>query len=160
MNLAQLHLALNHIPIAGLAGGIWVLIWGLVRRSVEVQRVALVIFLLTAVAVLPVVLSGDGAADVIKGMPDISEQRIEQHEDAAVTAEVMMFLVGLAALGGLYLLHKQKSLKLVATISLLALATISFLVVIYTASLGGKIHHPELRTGYVMPAGEHMDDED
>ncbi|MBU0507259.1 hypothetical protein KKH27_00285 [bacterium] len=152
MNLAQLHLAFNHIPMMGLGFGLMVLVYGLIRRSADVQRAALLVFLLAALAVFPAYLTGDGAADVIKGLPDISEQRIEQHEDAAVTAQVMMILVGLATLGGLYLLHKQKSLKVIASVSILALSVISLLVMLYTASLGGKIHHPELRAGYVVPA--------
>jgi len=158
MNAAQIHLALNHIPLMGLGFGLLVLLYGLVRKSADVQRAALIVFLIAAIFVAPVFLSGEGAEDVVEGLPHVSDQRIEQHEEAAVTAQVMMILVGIASLGGLYLLHKQKSLKLIASVSLVALSAISLLVMLYTASLGGKISHPELRAGYVMDA--EGDDED
>ncbi|MDD5088536.1 MAG: hypothetical protein PHI18_07035 [bacterium] len=160
MNAAQIHLALNHAPLMGLGFGLLVLLYGLVRKSADVQRAALIIFLLTAILVIPVVLSGEEAEDVVKGLPNVADSRIEPHEEAAVTAQVMMILLGIASLGGLYLLHTQKSLKLVASISLLVLSAIALLVMLYVSSLGGKISHPELRAGYARVSGSETGDDD
>ena len=46
MNGAQLHLMLNHLPVMGALFSLLLLAWSLIRRSAEIQKLALAIALL------------------------------------------------------------------------------------------------------------------
>ncbi|MFZ5432940.1 MAG: hypothetical protein ACOZB3_04115 [Calditrichota bacterium] len=154
MNAAQLHLALNHAPLFSLGFGLLVFLYSLLRKSTDVLRAGLYIFVLGAILTIPAYLTGDGAEHVVENMAGVEKRLIEPHEEAATTAFVMTGLTGLAALAGLWLLRSQRTLPKLVTVSIFALAILSIAVVGYTAKLGGMIHHPETRVGFVAPPSD------
>jgi hypothetical protein len=148
MNAAHWHLAMNHIPVVGgffvtclLAVALW-------RKSDELIRVALGALVVVAVLTLPVYLTGEPADVVIMDLPEYSDVLVKAHEQAATIAFSAMVVVGFAALGGLIVYRKTVALPrwLAAAIFGLSLVTSGGLA--WTANLGGRIHHPEVR-----PAG-------
>ena len=56
MNWAHVHLLINHIPVLGTLFGTLLLVFGIVKKNEEIKRVSLGIFVIIAVAALPVYL--------------------------------------------------------------------------------------------------------
>ena len=52
MNGAQAHLLLNHLPVFGVVFGLIILFYAIFRKSEEMKRVALGLFVLTALALV------------------------------------------------------------------------------------------------------------
>jgi hypothetical protein len=150
MSSAQLHLALNHTPIYGLLFGLGILAAGFGLKHLLVRRVGLVVLALGALSVLPAYLSGEPAEEMMENRPGISEERIEEHEEASEFALVLSLLASAAAGFALALprlkrpraaAHEGKATTAAAVLAVLALAALG-----RTAHLGGMISHPELRS--------------
>ena len=68
MNATHLHLMLNHIPVLGTVFGLGLLVFALWRKSEELKKAALGIFLIVALLAVPVYLTGEpaeGVADLL-----------------------------------------------------------------------------------------------
>jgi asparagine N-glycosylation enzyme membrane subunit Stt3 len=59
MNWAHIHLSLNHLPVVGTFFGVLLLLLALLRKSEELKRVSLGVFVLTALLALPVYFTGE-----------------------------------------------------------------------------------------------------
>src|SRR5688500_19169800 len=94
MNLAHVHLLLNHVPTVGAAIAIALLILALIRKNDELKRVALEVFFVVALLTIPAYLSGVSAEKQIKDRDGVSLMMIAAHESAAVTSLVLMQLAG------------------------------------------------------------------
>jgi len=73
MNLAHLHLVLNHLPVLGTGFGLALLIFGLWRRSDELKKTALGVLVLVALAAVPVYLTGEPAEELVQAVPGVSK---------------------------------------------------------------------------------------
>jgi hypothetical protein len=80
MNGAQLHLMLNHLPVMGTLFSLLLLAWSLIRRSAEIQKLALGVALLAGLSSVPAYLTGEPAEEVIEHMAGVDEAYIEEHE--------------------------------------------------------------------------------
>src|SRR5438874_7975507 len=100
--LAHAHLLLNHFPTVGFSLGIGLYLVAIFRRSEDMIRAGLVIFLVIALVSLPVYMSGRSAQDALVGASGVSEVRIDRHEDAALLALVFMEITGALAWLGLW----------------------------------------------------------
>ena len=56
MTAAHVHLLLNHIPILGSIFGLLLLCYGMLRKSDEIKKTSLGIFVITALLTIPVYL--------------------------------------------------------------------------------------------------------
>ncbi len=143
MNSAHIHLFLNHVPVLGTVFGLLILAFGFVRKSDEVKQTALGIFVLSALVTIPVYLTGEPAEEIVENLAGVSEAIIEQHEDWAFYALILMEITGALALLNLVFFNRSfaKQFLAVTTLSaVIAVASIS-----WTASLGGQIRHTEVR---------------
>ena len=146
MNLAHLHLMFNHIPLVGIGLTILLLIVAILRRSNELINVALIFVILVALWAIPVYLTGEPAEEVVKDLPGISERMIEEHEEQAEIAFIFVEVTGALALISLIVrLYSDKFGHRLALLTLLVLI-ISGGLMAWTANLGGKIRHPEIRS--------------
>ena len=66
MNLAHLHLLLNHFPIIGTIIGVALLVGSLPRKDGDLKRAGLIILAAMALIALPTFFSGVGAKGAIK----------------------------------------------------------------------------------------------
>jgi hypothetical protein len=101
MNPAHLNLILNHIPVLGTAFGMALIAWALFRKSEELKRVSLGVFVVIALLAVPAYLTGEPAEEVVEHLPGVDKPAIEEHEEAATFAFAGVLVPGAGALGGL-----------------------------------------------------------
>ncbi len=146
MNAAHFHLVINHFPIIGSAIAIFVLLIGIIKKSDDVKKVSVLILVLTALVTIPVYLSGEKAQAKVEGnYEDVEEEYIDAHEDFALYSFIAMDIAGALALVSMLLHKKPKILPNSFAYFILAVLIVVNGMMAYTAYLGGKIHHPEIR---------------
>src|SRR3989442_8015620 len=102
MNLAHLHLILNHIPIIGTIIGLGLLIVSLVGNTDDLKRASLMVFAGVRLLACPTFVSGVGAQGAIRKDAAVPASLIERHEGAAILALFFMEVTGALALVGLW----------------------------------------------------------
>lgn len=144
MNLGHLHLMINHFPVFALPVCLIFLVLSLRQRSLSGVRLALVLIAGTALAVLPVYFTGEPAEELIEKLPHFSEPLLATHESVALLALILTVATGVVALAALYSKReRRRSFLHRLVLGLGALATGSLIL---TASLGGQVGHPEIRS--------------
>src|SRR4030067_1556232 len=147
MNWAHVHFIINHIPVIGIGLLILLFIVAMVRKNKGLITVALAFIILISLATIPVYLTGEPAEEVVEDMPGISEELIEEHEEQAEIAFIFVEVAGGLAL--ITLIARRYSDKLGQRLVILTLLVVlvSGGLIGWTANLGGKIHHEEIRSG-------------
>jgi len=146
MNSAQIHLALNHVPLfLSLLGGV-LLIVGMVKKNIPFKSLSLYLLVAAAVFTVPVFFTGDGTEELVEHLPGVNESAIEKHEDMAKITMVIISITGVISLIGLLLQKKARFSKPIIGIALV-LSFASFGTMAQTAHLGGLIRHSELQSG-------------
>jgi hypothetical protein len=150
MNPVHIHLLLNHVPVIGTVIGILLLGYALLRRSQDVTRASLGIFVLAALAGGAVFLTGEPAEERVENLAGISMPILERHEEAALIAALLLAAVGVFALVGLIVFRRREAgiPRGFATVALI-LALVPAAAMGYTANLGGQIRHSEIRSDAV-----------
>ena len=155
MDLAHLHLLLNHFPTIGtiIGGGLFVV--SLITRSDELKRASLVVLLGIALLAIPTYISGNGAQDEIKSLPAMSQAMIETHEGAAYVALGFLEFLGAFAWLGLWQYRRLSRIPRWNLAVILILTLVSFGLMTRASNLGGNIRHAEIRTEQVsaFPGG-------
>ncbi len=144
-NWAHVHLMINHFPVIGVFVGILLFVYALVRKSEEVKAVSLGVFVLIALITIPVFLTGEGAEDVVKHIPGVTETYIGRHEEIAELSLILMEVLGVLALAGLVLLKLRGFIPKIIVILVLVMSLTVATAVSITANLGGQIRHTEIR---------------
>lgn len=145
MSAAHLHLVLNHIPLLGLLFGAALLAYGLWRGSEDVQKASLGLLAVAGLSAIAVYLTGEPAEDVVEGLAGASHDAAEAHEEWGWYALLAGVTTGGVAVGTLLFGRLQERLARGGVVLTLILALLSSGLIGYTANLGGKISHPELR---------------
>ena len=153
MNAAELHLALNHLPILGTLFGFLLLLYGRGRNSAPVVRAALWTLGLAGAAAVGVYFTGEPAEHLVEDLARTSETALEAHEEVALWAAVGGGVLGSVALFGV-LAYRSVSVsrRFANGVAVLSLGVVA--VLLYTAFLGGRVRHPELRSDFAPPAAE------
>jgi len=153
MDLAHVHLMLNHVPVLGVMFGLAVGAIGFVLRSKPVIRVGLGMLVASAVVAVPVYLTGDTAEELVEGLPGVSEAVAHQHESAASVSIVLIAISGLLALVTL-LFVRTRTISLASYLTFCTLLVTLFAAgsLAWTANLGGQIRHTEIRGTTTDPA--------
>jgi putative effector of murein hydrolase LrgA (UPF0299 family) len=143
---------LSHLPVVGTILGVLLLLLALLRKSEELKRVSLGIFVLTALLALPVYFTGEPAEKVVEHLPGVAEPLIEEHENAALFALLTAGGAGVVALAGLILFRRAERLPgwIVGAVLVLSLATSGLMG--WTANRGGRIRHTEIRADFIAPS--------
>jgi len=147
MNPAHLHLMLNHVPVLAVPFGVAVLGWSLLRPRPELTRLALVVFVFSAVAIIPTYVSSEPAEAAIEGVASDIEPWVEPHEEAALVSLVLGEALGVLGLVGLWSARRAVSPSRPMAMVTLVLALVTAGSLAYTANLGGLIRHTEIRGG-------------
>jgi hypothetical protein len=145
MNVAHLHLILNHFPTIGFGVALALFFVSLAAKSDDLKKASLIMFFVMALLVLPVYMSGNAAEEVIRENPGEKSALVEKHEDAALLAFIFMQFTGLGAWIELYQFRRSKRPGTLNLATVLILAVVTFGLMSWAASLGGEIRHPEIR---------------
>src|SRR5207247_2323125 len=150
MNLAHLHLLLNHWPIIGTLIALALFLVSLVGDHDDLKQASLALFSLIALLAIPAYMSGYAAQDAIKELPDVSMDLIQTHRGAALLAFVFMEITGAVSLLGLWRfsrtaknpwMSRPPRLNLSA-VMVFSMATAGLMTI--TGNTGGEIRHPEI----------------
>jgi uncharacterized membrane protein len=145
MNAAHIHLWLNHIPVLGVLFGLLVLLVGLMTKSDDIKKASLLLFVLAALVAVPTFFSGKSAEEVVEDLPGVTEELIEEHEEAGLQSLIAIEILGLLALAGLIMTRGAKPTPSWVIVAVLLVSLISSVLNYRTANLGGEINHPEIR---------------
>lgn len=153
MNLAHLHLLLNHWPILGTFIGLGLLLVSIVARSDDLKESSLALLAITALLAIPAYLSGHAAEEAIKQMPGLSRALLQTHQGAALLAFLSMEVTGTLALIGLWQFSRAGKNPRSArpaqwnlpAVLLSAIVTAGLMAI--AGNTGGDIRHPEILAG-------------
>ena len=154
MNPAEIHLAINHLPIAATLFGLLILIAGMLIKSDMVRKTGLILLIAAGLFTIPAVVSGENAEDIIENIvPDENIlDFIHEHEEMAESARWVSLAVSLLAILAFYFTHAKKAPAKLFTIITLIAAAGSMIYLANVGSTGGNIRHTESRDGFVVPA--------
>jgi uncharacterized membrane protein len=145
LNWAHIHIAINHLPVIGLIVLIALLGLGLWRKSGDLERASLEMFVALALLTIPVYLTGSPASKQLEAL-GVSRETIHQHSDAADYALGGIEILGALSLGALIKFRRQPLVPSRIVMGLLALAVVVLAMMARTANLGGRIRHPEIQS--------------
>jgi hypothetical protein len=153
VNLAHVHLLLNHVPTVGFGVGLGLLVLSLVGRSHDdLKRASLIVLFVVAILTIPTFLSGTAAEAVLRGTsaepafpPGVLPSAIRRHEDAALLAFTLMEITGGFAWLALWQWRGRARLPQWNLSVVLLLSIVTFGLMARAATIGGDIHHPEIR---------------
>ncbi|MCF8059916.1 MAG: hypothetical protein K9K67_11505 [Bacteriovoracaceae bacterium] len=148
MNLAQIHLALNHLPLMTIPVALIFYIYSIIKKNEEFKKFSLLMVLVTAFTVIPVFLTGEPAEEVVEHLPGVSEKLIESHEETAEVAFVLTLVAGAFSLLNLLFTEKLAFFKKHGPNFVIGICILALGLLLYTANKGGKIRHTELRGQY------------
>jgi uncharacterized membrane protein len=145
MDLAHLHLLLNHFPTIGtiMGGGLFVL--SLISNSDDLKRASLVVLLGISLIAIPTYVTGNGAQDAVKSLPGVSKTLIESHEGAALVALGFIEVTGAFAWLGLWQFRRLARVPNWNLAVILVLTAVSLGLMARASNLGGEIRHGEIR---------------
>jgi hypothetical protein len=146
VNVAHLHLLLNHVPTVGSVVALGLLLLALVRRDEGLKHAGLEVIFAIAVLTLPVYISGVAAYRELRDQPELSEVAVLLHQDAALAGFALTEFTGFVAWAGLWQTRRRgRAPGIVAAV--VVLLTVALAVMARAATLGGEIRHPEIRAG-------------
>jgi hypothetical protein len=143
---AHLHLLVNHAPVFGALFALALLAASFIWAPDVLRRTALVVLVGTALAAFVSDQSGDPAEDAIRGFPGVKREAIHAHEDFAEKSWIASGIIGVLALGALIRWRRAPIPQGVAAGALLGAAVVSGMMA-WTAQLGGRVRHTEIRPG-------------
>ena len=144
-NLAHLHLLLNHFPTVGFSVGLGLYLIGLVRKSDDLKRASLVIFLGIGLLTIPTFMTGKAAQAAITGQEGVSDTLMATHEDAALLAFLFMTLTGALSWLGLWQYRRVSRIAGWNAAAILLVSLVTFGLMARAADIGGEIRHPEIQ---------------
>lgn len=146
MDGAHLHLLVNHAPVLGSVFALALLIASYLWAPDVLRRTAFVVLIGTALAAGAADLTGDPAEEAVRGLPGVKRELIHDHEGMAEKAFIAAGIVGVIAL---VLLVRSRRTPVPSSFGAIGLvgALIVAALMAYTALLGGRIRHTEVRPG-------------
>ena len=149
MSAAQIHLALNHLPVVGVLLAAAVLGLATITRQGAARNFGLGLLVFAGVSALPVYFTGEGAEELVEHRPGVTGALIERHEDAAARGLAVTLASGAIAVAALIAVRLQREHVAQALFRVALVAALgSTALMAQAAHLGGQIRHEELR-----PAG-------
>ena len=73
MNSAQIHLALNHVPLFLSILGAAILILGIIKKNESFKNLSLYLLVAAAIFTAPVFLTGEGTEELVERLPGVNE---------------------------------------------------------------------------------------
>jgi uncharacterized membrane protein len=152
MNLAHIHLLLNHWPIIGAFVGLLLFLVAFFANSDDLKQTSLAFFTLIALLAIPTYMSGDVANEVLRASTPLPKELINTHQGAALLSLIFIEITGAVALIGLWQFSRMSrpapgpvARWNFALVLVLSIVTAGLMTV--TGNTGGAIRHPEIFSG-------------
>jgi hypothetical protein len=153
VNLAHLHLVMNHLPTVGAVAALGLLLLAFIRRSEHLKHAGLEALFVIAVLTLPVYVSGVAAHRELRDRAEVSDDAIKIHQDAALIGFTVMEFAGFAAWAALWQSRRRGRPANGLVPAITVLLVLALAVMGRAAYLGGDIRHPEIHAaGAPAPA--------
>jgi len=159
MDYSHIHLFTNHIPIWGGIFAFLFFAYSTTKKRNDLFKFSLWFFIVIALATIIVYLTGEPAGEPIKNLPGIGEDIIDKHEEASLLPFILIEVLGAASIYGLFMVRKSNVQKAWFTYPFIVISLVYLISVTYSANLGGKIRHTEIRSGQVQTENPAESDE-
>ncbi|MBN8642725.1 MAG: hypothetical protein J0L86_13005 [Flavobacteriales bacterium] len=153
MNDAHLHMVVNHFPIIGTILGLGILIGGLVFKNNSIKNTAYCLFIVAALFSFASMNTGEGAEEIAEKLPNVTDQIIHEHEEAAEKLALVLYLLGAISIVGLYLNAKKNAKANLVSFLALTVAAVGVFLAQQTGTTGGEIRHTEIRANGTATTG-------
>jgi hypothetical protein len=152
VNIAHLHLVLNHVPTIGSVVVLGVLLMAFARRNEHVMHAGLEMLFAIAVLTLPVYASGLAAQQEFRQSPEFAADAIRMHHDAALISFTVTEFAGFLAWVALWQTRRRGRAARGVVPAVIVLLFVALVLSGRAATLGGEIRHPEIRlAGAAVP---------
>ena len=145
MTWAHVHLATNHLPVVLVPVAIAMLGAAWATKSAELRKAGLAWLVVAAMTGVGAYFTGEPAEDVVEALPGVSQPAIEEHEEAAMLAAVATVTAGVVALCALVIGRGPVPVPAWILVTTFAVGLVAAALMVWTANLGGRISHPEIR---------------
>lgn len=145
MNLAHVHIVLNHVPSLGSIAGLLLLAAGIYKKDEALKQFAYGVLVLITMAVLPTYITGAEAQRLVSKSPTYSAGMVQLHQNAAMITLLAMTAAGMFAWFGMWEYRRHSRSGSLTTMAALISTMAAVGLVLVTASIGGKISHMEIR---------------
>ena len=148
---AHIHLAINHVPIIGLAVACLPVLIGIVFRSRGALASGLLAVILCVCTMPAVMQTGEGAQEsfadgsISPGMDVAGKAAFREHSHRAKATAPVVYAAGILALVALLALIRFPRQAAWIGWAVLVGSTLSIALSVWTAEAGGRIRHPEFR---------------
>jgi uncharacterized membrane protein len=158
INVAHLHLLLNHVPTVGSVVALGLLLLALIRQNEHLKHAGLEVLFAIAVVTLVAYMSGVGAQQKLRDQPGVSENAMRVHHDAALAGFTVLEFAGFAAWIALWQTRRRGGAVpgLVPVVTVLTVVSLALMA--RAANLGGEIRHPEIRADLTEGVAEPAND--
>jgi len=143
MNAAQIHLALNHLPLATLLFALVAFLIGLLGKKQVFVNTGYYLLIAAAILTIPVFQSGEGTEELAETLGR-DHDLIHEHEETAEKAYPVVLILGALALAVL-IFQRLRDKTFTAANWIAVLGTIAALYFMgLTAQQGGAIRHNDI----------------
>lgn len=150
MNGAELHLAINHLPVYSTLFGCAILLGGLIFKKTSVIHVGYFLLIIAGISAILAVNTGEEAEEIIEKIGNTSHDIIHEHEEMAESTQVISIVTGLFAILGLFLSYTKRGFARLVGYAVLMIAAIGTISMLRVAHSGGEIMHKEIRSDFVF----------
>jgi hypothetical protein len=142
----HIHLLANHAPVFGSLFALGLFVASYFYAPDVLRRTAFAFLIVTAGGAVIAYVTGDPARHAIRGFPGVVRAMMDEHEEMGESSFIVASIVGLLALVAL-LRWRTRAIPRAATLVLLVGNVVVAGMMAYTALLGGRIRHSEVRSG-------------
>jgi hypothetical protein len=129
----------------GFSVGLGLYLIALIRKSDDLKRASLVIFLGIGLLTIPTYMTGKAAQAVVTGQEGVSDTLTETHQDAALLAFLFMTITGVLSWLALWQYRRMTRIPGWNVTAILLISVITFGLMARAANIGGEIRHPEIQ---------------
>ena len=146
MNLAHVHIVINHIPSLGMVVAACLLVFSLLRKNDGLKKITFQLLVAMSLMALPTFMSGSAAEAMLRNPSDATKGLIQAHENSAIWTLVLISMTGTFAWFGLWQYRRFSRPGLGNTTIVVIFSLLTAAVILRTANMGGDITHMEIRT--------------